>query len=358
MKDIKQEIDSIREEHAVLAEQEHKLMQIAKLREEKTELEKRMTVIRGKAFVLKKEAEEASAEVKKYELLLESAHAKAELDKLQSELKCIEAELAKLDPVEATSHNFDKYRCFDNIRELMKKCDIRIGQIETEAHCQPGYMSRLDKPTSNTDPSVEFLVTAAKVLGTNLEILVNGNLAAMTPTEEYLMSLMENLINDTKADKVCWEKETEQKLAHIDFDFRDGSTSHPLFEMYTEVFDEYPEPAGTKYDSRFTPNTEISPAGNCYNAYLPNSGSRIYIMSLLDSDEIEFFYEVYLVDADIDGNYTVDPICSTRETCEPIGKMVDALYKQIEVSSSHVHLNTRARAALEMYMGGGKKEDE
>ena len=71
MKDIKQEIDSIREEHAVLAEQEHKLMQIAKLREEKTELEKRMTVIRGKAFVLQKEAEEASAEVKKYELLLE-----------------------------------------------------------------------------------------------------------------------------------------------------------------------------------------------------------------------------------------------------------------------------------------------
>lgn len=212
-------------------------------------------------------------------------------------------------------------------------------------------MSRLDKESNSTDPSVEFIVTAAKLLNTNLDILANDNLTEMTPTEEYLLGLIKSFISDTKADQINWEKETETMLTDIGFSYQPVEAYHPLFDIYMEMGGGgYPEPAGTKYHSSFTPGEEVKIAGNCYHGCLPNTESYVYIMKLLDSESFIGFYEMYLVSQDENDSYIVDPICSSREICEPIETIVKALYKEIEIASSHVHLNMRARSTLEQYM--------
>ena len=58
--------------------------------------------------------------------------------------------------------NFNKYTCFNNIRALLKvNPDVKIGMIEKEAGVRLGYMSRLEKPDNSSEPTLEFVATAA-----------------------------------------------------------------------------------------------------------------------------------------------------------------------------------------------------
>ena len=54
--------------------------------------------------------------------------------------------------------NFDKKLCLKNIRDLLKdKPEVKIGQIEKDAGVSAGYMSRLEKPDNNAEPSMNFI---------------------------------------------------------------------------------------------------------------------------------------------------------------------------------------------------------
>ena len=52
---------------------------------------------------------------------------------------------------------FNKYECLNNIRILLKDKNIKIGNLEKEAGCQPGYISRIEKLSNNTEPSASFM---------------------------------------------------------------------------------------------------------------------------------------------------------------------------------------------------------
>ena len=57
----------------------------------------------------------------------------------------------------------------------MKDKGIKIGQIESDAQVQPGYLSRIEKNPGKTTPSLEFVYTASKELDTSIDFLVDGH---------------------------------------------------------------------------------------------------------------------------------------------------------------------------------------
>ncbi len=77
---------------------------------------------------------------------------------------------------------FDKKTCLANIRMLLRNSEIKIGQIEKAAGCQPGYMSRLEKDGNTAEPSVEFLTVAAHMLKSSIDAIIFSNLCNQTPT--------------------------------------------------------------------------------------------------------------------------------------------------------------------------------
>ena len=91
----------------------------------------------------------------------------AKIDERRKELKSI---IDPLKEVVDSDKNFDKLKLFRNIRKLLSSTGIKLGQIEKEAGCQPGYMSRLEKAGNTTDPTVEFVVTAAKALEVSIDL--------------------------------------------------------------------------------------------------------------------------------------------------------------------------------------------
>lgn len=86
--------------------------------------------------------------------------------------------LTQLESYLSECKNFNKTLCFSNIRELLRQNpDVKIGQIEKEAGIRLGYMSRLEKDGNTSEPSMEFVVTAAKLLKVSVDTLISVDLA-------------------------------------------------------------------------------------------------------------------------------------------------------------------------------------
>ena len=103
----------------------------------------------------------------------------------------------------AEFRNFDKYICFNNIRTLLKvNSDVKIGMIEKEAGVRLGYMSRLEKPDNTSEPTMEFVSTAAKMLDVSIDFLVSANIDEVTPTEEYVLKFLKNISDDAKSGRL------------------------------------------------------------------------------------------------------------------------------------------------------------
>lgn len=109
--------------------------------------------------------------------------------------------------------HYDKKTCFENIRTLLKKNpNIKIGQIEKEAGLGLGYMSRLEKENNTTEPSLNFITTAAKMLGVSIDTLLFQNLSELTSTDDFLLKFLEKVIAETKNGTAVWIEEDIEKV--------------------------------------------------------------------------------------------------------------------------------------------------
>lgn len=179
--------------------------------------------------------------------------------------------LTELETLIGEYKNFNKILCFSNIRELLRQnSDVKIGQIEKEAGIRLGYMSRLEKEGNTAEPSMEFIVTAAKLLKVSIDTLISVDLTGLTPTEQYITSFFDKLKEDTLKDRFDWNRETAFNLNRMESDMN-GFVYHPLFAeetFYEETDCEYPqEVTRIVFNSKtFGPKTYI--AGDCFNLRL------------------------------------------------------------------------------------------
>ncbi len=330
--------------------------EIRRFMEKQKELEDLMEVREG----VEKEIEELTAKaegvdsiVQRKRLELTIAQANEKRSQVVERQESLEKELLAMTVVIQKNKNFDKWILFNNIRELLRSSDVKLGQIEKEAGCQPGYMSRLEKSGNTTDPSIEFVVTAAKMLSVPIDLLIHTDVGIVTPTEEYLLQFLKGLIDDTRSDDILWEKESVTMLQHIEplFEIGSGSrTTHPLFKYQQMKVNETEYEDDIFYDSQFYPRETVRIVDSSYHAELMSTAAKIYIMACKKGIAKELanaplFYEVYLVKGE-----EVIPICCSLDTGTAVSGATEALYKEIEVAAAHVHLNYTARAIISSYL--------
>lgn len=264
--------------------QKEQLRYIYEIEKKLMAMKEEVTNLKGKEFTLRKIAEdENTSEVEKQARLLEVAKIKEHYGRIEKQIIEVEYEL-KQRQYNPVGKKFNKYVCFSNIRELLKTCDVKIGQIEKEAGCQAGYMSRLEKKTNTTEPSLEFLLTASQMLRVSLDVLTTVDLTALNPTEKYLVTFIQKLNQDTIDDKLEWNRESADSLNHMESD-ENGYVWHPLFDyetFYEEGGCDYPDQVTRiVFTSRaFDCNTYI--AGDCFNLKMKNK-STLYLMDISKS---------------------------------------------------------------------------
>ena len=133
-------------------------------------------------------------------------------------------------------------------------------------------------------------------------------------------------------------------------------TSHPLYIVgdtgVGENYYEFP-----LYNSLFFRNCGVTPCGNGYNAILSGTDNTIYIMECGKGDDSltwsrDRFYELYLVNSDMYGNYRVKKLCNTIEARDIIVETVNSLVKNIISSLNRIHIDGDVKEILSAYIDG------
>ena len=247
--------------------------------------------------------------------------------------------------------NFDKNRLFRNIRKLLSLTGVKIGQIERDASCQPGYMSRLEKPGNTTDPSVEFVVTAAKTLEVSIDLLVYNDFSTMTETELYILKFLNNLIKDTKADRMIWKINNMGK--YIESEKNTAAAGDPLFNYLVGID---PRTDVAQYRSLFLGKI-LRCVGNSYIGELRGSNAKMYIMNCMDDsakkNEVKQFYEIYIVKED-----KINPLFCTAQIGAVLVSAVDQLFEAVEIAATHIHINDDVRTIIDLYFNPGISEED
>lgn len=270
----------------------------------------------------------------------------------------LEALCERLKVLESNYKSFKKTRCFSNIRELLRtRTDVKIGQVEKEAGVSAGYMSRLEKEGNTADPSMEFIVTAANLLGVSIDTLISINLAELTPTERYISKFFDKLKSDTLEDKLDWVRETPLVLSNIKSD--GGYIWHPLFSeelLDTVSEDGYPkQELSIMFVSKtFGLNTKI--AGDCFHLKMKN-GTTLYLMDIEKRSHTTNDQKTKAIEAwvYVPGKNSEPLVASQDDTS--IAPLVEVLFETVSERMKHPKINRDVQYAIDAFMKDDISDD-
>ena len=269
-----------------------------------------------------------------------------ELELVTNDLNAAEHELALIQAEEA-SKNFDKRICLENIRFLLSQKSVKLGEIEKEAKVSPGYLSRLEKEGNTTDPSVEFLVTAAEKLGILVDTLIKTKMVRLTATEEKIIQFLTQMKGDTDSDELIWDSDSLEKLEAYEGLTVNTPQPHPLYRISIN-----PEvgPENYYYCSEFNPERSIVPADAGLHTKLQGSSDEIYMMKVHEVKGIDSYGENYIELYHVVEDKTVHPICDTSQASKEIFDAVNALYESASIASAHIRISDKTKSMIDSYL--------
>lgn len=268
-------------------------------------------------------------------------------ERLRQSIAVLENEAKKIrDQIPGIS-KIDKFQILQNIRTGMKIKNIKVGQIEKEAGCTTGYMSRLEKKDSATTPSLEFVATAAEILGISMDLLVKSNLDEISPTDIYIVEFIEELTRRTKTQELSWKR--------YDPEYNPQENPFVVQVLSCDFGDNSPETTVTKYKSLFFDDAEIYTTGDGYWTQLLDGDSKVYIIPVLKSlgGVKGTTTEIYLTD----GDNQIKPLFNTYECCKALSDAEVALHKAVRESVKNIHLDDKTKSIIDQFMSLGKRGD-
>ena len=254
---------------------------------------------------------------------------------------------------------FDKSIMFNNIAFILKRSGRKIGEFENDIGVSPGYISRMNKE-EKSKPGIDVIIKAAEILNVSIDTLLLVDIENKTPTEEYLISFLRKLIDDTTDDKLDWNVESADYLNYkIEVD-KNGYCNHPLFNMesFTEsrVNEDHDEVTRIVFKSQaFNVHTWID--GNCYNLRLKND-TILYIMKICKSQHHFSEKNVHIIEIWIrPKNDSNQFICGTNNG-EEISRMIGNLYTVISENTKHPKIKQGIKYYIDAFMNDDFEDDE
>lgn len=255
--------------------------------------------------------------------------------------------------------DFNRNLFFDNISYLIKKHDLKIGEIESGAGVSAGYISRASKD-EKSKPGIEFVMKVAELLNISVDALLRSDLTNATPTEKYLVSFLGKLNNDTIEDKLAWGREPKGELNRLEADMR-GDTEHPLFRL--RKFDEsndYDDSVGEVTRVVFTSHNydcRTSIYKDCYYLRMKNE-TFLHLMNICQTyaplnDPDNLAIEIWMTSQGIAPQF----LCDNKG--EPaISRMIDGLYTSVNENMRHPKINKNLQYVIDAFMENDDLEDD
>lgn len=242
---------------------------------------------------------------------------------------------------------------FNNIAQLIKENNAKIGELESHANVSAGYISRASKDESSK-PGIDFVVSVAEFFEVSVDTLINVEFNSLTPTERYLIKFFEKLKKDTLDDRVHWIKYTPDTLNQAEPDIN-GFVDHPLMNyetFYDEDEEGYPVEVSRTVMNSASYGLKNVISGDCFQLQMANSTS-IHIMSLCKSmyranDSDSHCVEIWSVTKGGELQFLASSVRTNN-----LRYLVKDLYQTVLEDSKHPRLNESLKYAIDSYMSNG-----
>lgn len=250
--------------------------------------------------------------------------------------------------------DFNRELFFGNLYYLIRKQDIKIGEIESGAGVSAGYISRASRD-EKSKPGVEFVMKAAELLHISIDALLRADLASTTPSEEYIMSFLTKLNSDTLDDKLEWVRESTEELNRLS----EENEEHPLFSEHTfkvptdDGVDVVTEVVFVSHN--FGCQTTVN--SDCYKLRMKN-GTLLFLMNIFKtyssvSNPNNLAIEVWMASRESEPQYLCD---NKGETA--VSSLVDGLYTAVSENMRSPKISGDFRYAIDAFMQHDDLEDD
>ena len=270
---------------------------------------------------------------------------------------------------------FDRNQILENIHALIRKKNLKIGDVETASGLSVGYLARLAN-AENTFPSLETMVRLAKALGVSVDWLVEGRNEGMTDHAEYLNQFIQRLFDQTKSGLLDWGRFTvwdiNTLLSHGNsqgFPAIEESRDGKKFLSDWQFPDTDPmtvsmvagQDGSRRVRSLTRRDATVAVAGSCFYTDLSEKqritlipfAERMRIFSKPTGDSQNWdcrtviWYELLMTNRQ-DGS--VQPICNTLFENEALEFAMEKLYLELTVHEDEVRVNPGIRLPIDTYM--------
>lgn len=246
---------------------------------------------------------------------------------------------------------YSKKIFLSNIDYLIKKNNIKIGELENLVKVSTGYFSRLkNNDNDSLCPSIDIISSIAEKLYIPINILLFVDLSKRTPDECYIMKFIEELMLQTQTGKLGWLEESIAKFYDIN---NKDNVSNPLVSLSQNSYNE----SSVLYKSLFT-DEQLKLTGPVYK--LVRVRRDIYITEVAYDSELEMDannvsicgYEMYF----IENNYekSIHKICGMMDNGKDteIFYMMKNLYGIIKNSQDRSKLDNESKKGIEEFLSG------
>ena len=237
---------------------------------------------------------------------------------------------------------FEKDKLMRNINFLIKRKNIKIGELETELGVSTGYLSRLSKSDNDTVPNIDLIWKVAQKLEVSIDSLVGGDFDSSNDNLLFIINFLHSLIEDTDQHGCEWEKfSTYDKLQE-----KYGFSPLPMIKGKLMVLDKDGTSNKNQFESLY--NTKINLATTEDNFCALVSSLGCLFLFRLETDEKESVYELYVVEDGMDEQ--VIPICSTLQNEGALEPTIKDLYNCFDRHERDIKISEEARKLITQYM--------
>ena len=216
---------------------------------------------------------------------------------------------------------FDNSILISNIGYLIKKNNMRLGDLERLLGISPGYISRTAKENSGKRMSIDIVWKIARIFGEDLGRIVTVRLDEIKGNTAVLLKLVDKMIRQTEDGKLEWEY-----CYRGDDDTFDGMLECGLISLEGNHTVYHPD--------RLNPEMKWVIAGDIYKLWGFFRGtSDLVIIPFRRDDEHTMHYDLLSTYFQGDGNKQLKRLRWNKmfySFDDPFGRLDDAVAKLIE----------------------------
>jgi hypothetical protein len=253
---------------------------------------------------------------------------------LPQQEECIDEYLEKF-------RDFDKTILNSNIAFLLKKNDMRMGDLEQILKISSGYISRTSKPGSDKKLSIDIVWKIARIFSINLIDLLETDLTIPTSNTTLVSKFLMKLCDQTRENSIDWESH--------------GGVVAELKEIYSKLglVTEGSDPQAVYHPQHLNSEYRWILSDDIYVYKNIDAGRDLAIIPYTTNNERYQGYDFIFIGSEGEDFYWEKAFYTSEDYTGTLKKQASRLYKSIKEMELDAKVAPRTRNLINKYLNGG-----